>query len=123
MNFEYYFDNENDWLHIHILPNELIKGDAFMVEAWLEGDVQGGNDFLIDMKNFMENPEIKEDELGGNSCEVFLKRDYTTIRWNWYDDVPESCTLPTEMLYEILKVWVAKKEELRAEKRKEQVEQ
>ena len=120
MNFEYYFDNENDWLHIHILPNDLIKGDIFMVEAWLEGDIQGGSYELELFKELIENPEKKEEKFWGNSMIVNLvKGGNSTIEWCFYDESPNSCTLPTEMLYEILKIWVAKKEELRAEKEKD----
>ena len=123
MEFEYYFENINGWLHIHILPNDLIKGDIFMIPAWLESDVQGsGNYELSSFKEFIENPEIEEDNFGGNACDVFAKRDFTTIQWEWHDKVPDSCTLPTEMLYEILKIWVAKKQELREEKMKNETE-
>ena len=123
MEFEYYFENINGWLHIHILPNDLIKGDIFMIPAWLESDVQGsGNYELSSFKEFIENPEIEEDNFGGNACDVFAKRDFTTIQWEWHDKVPDSCTLPTEMLYEILKIWVAKNKELREEKMKNETE-
>ena len=119
MEFEYYFEKISEYrVKMRILPNESIKGDVFMIGAWLFGDVQRGNSISDAVKNFMENPEIKEEELSGNSCDVFLKRDFTTIRWVWYDEVPNSCTLPTEMLYEIIKIWVAKNNELLAEKEK-----
>ena len=118
MFFEHYFENENGWLHIYILPNEHIQGDIFMISSWLEGDVQGGCRFLELFNAYMEAPDRDEYELSGNSCELLIKKDFTTIRWNWYDEVPDSCTLPTEMLYEILKVWVAKNKELREEEMK-----
>ena len=122
MNFEYYFENTEFGLRMHILPNEHIKGDIFMISAWLEGDVYKSDTLYYAMKAFIENPEIKEENFGGNSCDVFAKRDFTTIQWEWHDKVPDSCTLPTEMLYEILKIWVAKKQELREEKMKNETE-
>ena len=117
MEIKYYFENTEFGLNIHILPNEHIQGDIFMISSWLQGDVQTDTLFKY-FKAFMEDPDRDEYELSGNSCELLIKKDFTTIRWNWYDEVPDSCTLPTEMLYEILKVWVAKNKELREEEMK-----
>lgn len=122
MEFEYYFENTNGWLHIHILPNDLIKGDIFMIESWLQGDVSGSDTFLKYFKSYIENYDMDECEISGNSCELLMNKEFTTIRWNWHDKVPDSCTLPTEMLYEILKIWVAKNKELREEKMKNETE-
>ena len=121
MDLEYYFDNENDWLHIHIKPNDLIKGDVFMIESWLEGDIQFDGAYeLNEFKEFMENPEAVEENFGGNACDVFTNKEFATIQWNWHDQVPDSCTLPTQMLYEILQIWVAKNKELREERKKQE---
>ena len=97
MDLEYYFDNENDWLHIHIKPNDLIKGDVFMIESWLEGDIQFDGAYeLNEFKEFMENPEAVEENFGGNACDVFTNKEFATIQWNWHDQVPDSCTYEGE---------------------------
>ena len=113
MNFDYYFENTEFGVRFHVLPNIHIKGDLFMIEEWLFGDVQNSSYFLERMKNFIESTEMEEDELGGNACDVFVKRDFSTIKWIYHDQVSSSCTLPTEMLYEILQIWVKKKAEIR----------
>ena len=121
MNFEYYFENvtENS-IEMIILPNKEISGDIYMITSWLFGDVHGSDSFLYVFNEYMENPDMAEYELSGNSCELLMNKKLTTIRWNWYDQVPNSCTLPTQMLYEILQIWVAKYKELREEEHKQE---
>ena len=121
MNFEYYFENvtENS-IEMIILPNKEISGDIYMITSWLFGDVHGSDSFLYVFNEYMENPDMDEYELSGNSCELLMNKKFTTIRWNWYDQVPNSCTLPTQMLYEILQIWVAKYKELREEEHKQE---
>lgn len=125
MNFEYYFEDTPEFgLRMKILPNEQIKGDIFMIEGWLFSDVPGVGGIWIAFQNFMKSSDEKEKEFGGNSMIVSAVKDgNSTIEWCFYDKSPNSCTLPTEMLYEILKIWVAKKEELREEKENKKANQ
>ena len=121
MDFEYYFEKvDKEWVKMIILPNKQISGDIYMITSWLFGDVMGSDSFLYDFNEYMENPDMAEYELSGNSCELLMNKKLTTIRWNWYDQVPNSCTLPTQMLYEILQIWVAKYKELREEEHKQE---
>lgn len=118
MDFKYSFKDRGIFgLRMEIVPNEYIKGNIIMINSWLEGDIHKSDTIYNYMKSFMENPEMKEANFGGNSCDVFANREYATIQWEWHDQVPDSCTLPTQMLYEILQIWVAKQNELREEER------
>ena len=113
MNFRYHIENIGGYIDLIVEPNEMTSGYINNVGGWLLCDVQGcGEDYLPKVKSVLEG-EVEEEIFWGNAYKAVVHKDYTKISYDYEEDNPEMvlCTLPTEMLYEILKIWAKAREE------------
>ena len=104
------------FLDIEIKPNKSITGYLPNISGWLSSDVQNLAGYLLPKIKQILDGEIKEENFDGNAYEAIVSKEYTTISYIFEYCNPKMvpCTLPTEMLYEILKVWTKAYEEHRA---------
>lgn len=97
-------------MHLEMEKNEHITGYAGNIAGWLECDVQClGRRYISKIKKILKGPDsFKEEIFSGNAYEAHVKKDYTTISYDFEEDWPEMapCTLPTKMLYDVLEIWV-----------------
>ena len=97
-------------MHLKIEKNEHITGYVGNIAGWLEADVQcSGRRYLSKIKKILKSSILfKEEIFSGNAYEAHVKRDYTTISYDFEEEWPEMvpCTLPTQILYEILELWI-----------------
>ena len=117
MKFDYYIGrNEAGFLDFEVKDNEYITGYLPNIGGWLSSDVQNLAGYLLPKIKKILDGEIKEDTFDGNAYEAFVRCDYTTISYVFEYCNPKMvpCTLPTEMLYEILQIWEKAYEEYRA---------
>lgn len=94
---------------------EEVEGDRATLTEWLDSDVQGSEYTLKILKKVLSG-ECKEDEFGGNAFEVHVEKDFTKISCAFGEQVPniKPCIVPTELLYEIVKVWLSEREKFYA---------
>ena len=108
MNLNYHFEFVGRSLRIFIEPNPEIKGYIHNIRGWLSSDVQScGKDYLPKVKKVLEG-EVNEEVFWGNAYKVIVHKENTKISYDYEEDNPEMipCTLPTQMLYEILEIWI-----------------
>ena len=114
MDFKYYIEEIGvGSINFMMEPNEQTVGYIHNVGGWLRCDVQGcGEDYLPKVKKVLEG-EVEEEEFWGNAYKVVVHKDLTKISYDYEEDNPKMvhCTLPTEMLYEILEIWIKAYEE------------
>ena len=106
---EYVFvETKTGRLFMKITPNKEIKGDVSRIGEWLKDDVMDGYDVIAKVKEILDSSEPNEELFWGNGFKTFVNRKFSTIRFNWEEECPEikPCTLPTQMLYEILEIWI-----------------
>ena len=104
------------FLNLKIRENASISGYLPNISGWLSSDVEGsGEDYLPQIKKVLEG-EVEEEEFWGNAYKVVIHKDYTTISYDFEYCNPKMvpCTLPTEMLYEIIEIWIKACEEHRS---------
>lgn len=108
--------------------NEGIVGYLPYIGGWLSSDVQSGGEYeLKEFEKLLASGTIPEegDPWRGNAYELDFGQEYSTISSLFDDDDPNrlSVTLPTDMLMEILKIWikVCREDKMYQEKRKEKV--
>ena len=94
---------------------EEVGGDRTTLTEWLFSDVQG-SEYTLKILEKIVNGDCDEDEFGGNAFEVFAKKDFTKISCAFGEQVPniKPCIVPTELLYEIVKVWLSEREKFYA---------
>ncbi len=123
MTFEYELIYEQGFLDIEIKPNGNISGYLGNIGGWLDCDVAstGWRD-LAKIKEFLLNPNEEEIMLGSNAYTVLVHKETTTISYDFEEENPEMvpCTLPTEMLCEILEIWIKAYEEHREKTKKKE---
>ena len=121
MGFKYRIIDKKPYFLMEIEPNEKIDGFIHHISGWLSGDVTstGWRD-LKKVKEFLKNPNEREIILGSNSYTVFVRKNTTTISYDYEYCNPEMvpCTLPTEMLCEILEIWIQAEKEHREKTKK-----
>ena len=121
MKFEYELVHENGFLDIEIKPHKNILGYLGNIGGWLDCDVgcTGWRD-LAKVREFLANPDVDEIMLGSNAYTVIVHKDTTTISYDYEYCNPEMvpCTLPTEMLCEILEIWIQAEKEHREKTKK-----
>ena len=106
MDFEYVFKyTEQNSLRMEVIPNEKIKGDLSILTDWLHSDVSIGTTELPKVKEVLESKGNKKAKIWGNAFIAKVNKKYTKIKWSVLK-LPTYCKLPTEMLYEILQIWV-----------------
>lgn len=116
MKFDYYIGcNEAGFLDFEVKDNEYITGYLPNISGWLSSDVQNLADYLLPKIKQILDGEISEDTFDGNAYEIVVRKDYTIISYIFEYCNPKMvpCTLPTEILYEILQIWKKAYEEHR----------
>lgn len=116
MKLKYHIENIGGSIDLVVEPNEMTTGYIDNVGGWLLCDVQGcGEDYLPKVKNILDG-KVEEEVFWGNAYKAIVRKDYTKISYDYEEDNPKMvpCTLPTEMLYEILQIWTKACEEQRA---------
>ncbi|MEI4801988.1 hypothetical protein WAZ07_11745 [Bacillus sp. FJAT-51639] len=79
-----------------------------LVGEVLENDIQNGDGlFWISRIDKVLNKELDIIELGGNSCDLEIQRDYTKITHRYIEDENNSCMIETFELKELILIWVA----------------
>ena len=124
MEFEYSFIDKEPYFIMEIAPNENIKGCIGNISNWLSSDVQCfGKRYLARVKEILESSDLNEKEIfWGNAFETLVCKEVTTIKYTYEEENPHMvpCTLPTEMLCEILEVWIKAYEEHREKTKKKE---
>ena len=103
-------------MNLQIRENDSISGYLPNISGWLSSDVQNmGESYFLPIFNKVLNEISEEEIIAGNAYETIIHKDYTTISYDFEYCNPKMvpCTLPTEMLYEILKIWIKAYEEHR----------
>ncbi len=128
MEFKYYFEEIAPGIEtFEIEPNEYLEGFVPHIGGWLTADVQcfAEEDYIPRVKEILEssNP-AEEEEFVKNAYKTLVRKDYTTITYIFEEDNPHMvpCTLPTQMLLEILEVWANAVNERSLRKKKEEQE-
>ena len=102
--------DERGFIHLKIEKNEHITGYVGNIAGWLEVDVQSsGRRYLSKIKKILKSSTpFNEEIFSGNAYEACIRRDYTTISYDFEEEWPEMvpCTLPTQTLCEILELWI-----------------
>ncbi len=122
MKFEYWFNDNEPYFTMEIKPNENIKGCILNISDWLSSDVPCfDTKCLSRMKEILRSDIQEEEVFWGNAYRVVIHKDFTTISYNFEYANPKRipCTLPTEMLCEILEIWIKAEAEHRAKVRSE----
>ena len=110
--FEIYRDNIILMLFDDV---EEVEGDRATLTEWLFSDVQGSK-YTLKILEKIVNGDCDEDEFGGNVFDVHVGKEFTKISFYFEKDNPniKPCIVPTELLYEIEKVWLSKREKFYA---------
>ncbi len=115
MTFEYRIGEFAGNLELEIKPNERITGFLRNIDGWLVCDVQCfGEDYLTKIRTILNSEDPNSEELfWGNAYKAHVRKDFTTISYDFEYCNPKMvpCTLPTEMLCEILEIWIKAKAE------------
>ncbi len=123
MELQYSFVEVGGGIIFRLEPNEKVIGYHHNIGGWLSCDVAstGWRD-LAKVKEFLTNPNEEEVMLGSNAYTVLVHKDTTTISYDFEEENPEMvpCTLPTEMLCEILEIWIKAYEEHREKTKKKE---
>ncbi|HHY2686988.1 TPA: hypothetical protein ACV5PF_000625 [Bacillus cereus] len=95
-----------------------------LVGEFLENDIQNSDGvFWLSRINKVLNCEVDSLELGGNSCDLEIRNDFTKIIHRYIEDENYSCNIETDELQELILVWVKEKEkEKEKEKQKNKFE-
>ena len=113
MEFKYHIENIGGSIDLIVEQNEMTSGYINNVGGWLFCDVRGhAKEYLPQIKSVIEG--LTEEQIyWGNAYKAVVHKDFTKISYDYEEDNPEMvpCTLPTEMLYEILKIWIKACEE------------
>ncbi len=123
MTFEYEIAIKNGFLDMEIKPNEKVTGYIGNISGWLESDAECfSEEYLTKIKEVLQSNGEKEELLWGNAYKALIRKDTTTISYDFEDGNPEMvpCTLPTEMLCEILEIWIKAYEEHREKTKKKE---
>lgn len=124
MDFKYKIVYLGKYPKLQVEPNEKITGYIHNIAGWLDSDVQsfGESFYLPRIKEILygDNPD-DEEFWWGNAYKATIRRDYSTIVDCFEEVRPDfvPCTLPTEMLLEILKIWIDVKKEFDEKRKKE----
>ena len=108
MKVKYNLEYDRGFVLIKIEPNSQITGFLPNVEGWLECDVGSqGEKNLMAIKEYLKHPTEEYLLLGSNAYEVHVKKDYTTVSYDYEYANPEMvpCTIPTQMVCELLQAW------------------
>ncbi|PEB32507.1 hypothetical protein [Bacillus cereus] len=82
-----------------------------LVGEFLENDIQNSDGvFWLSRINKVLNCEVDSLELGGNSCDLEIRNDFTKITHRYIEDENYSCNIETDELKELILVWVKEKE-------------
>ena len=110
MEFEYNLKlSKSGFLHIEIKPNGNMTGYIPNISGWLSSDVQNmGKTYFLPIFEKVIGGVSEEEVIAGNAYEAVIRKDYTTISYNfeYCNSKMVPCTLPTQMLYEILEIWI-----------------
>lgn len=123
MTFEYEVLDNQGYMEFIVKPNEHITGFVPNISGWLESDVQGsGENYLPRIREIIFGSDYDEELFWGNAYKALVRKDTTTISYDFEDGNPEMvpCTLPTQMLYEILEVWIKVRKEYREKTKKKE---
>lgn len=113
MEIKYHFEYIEKSIEFVLEPNDEVSGYIHNIGGWLHSDVQcWGEDYISKIKNVLEG-KVEEEFFWGNAYKTLVHKDYTKITYSYEEDNPKMvpCTLPTEMLYEILQIWTKAREE------------
>lgn len=116
MKFKYHIEKVGKSIDLVVEPNEMTSGYINNVGGWLFCDVHShAKEYIPQVKNVLEG-KVEEEVFWGNAYKAVVRKDFTKISYDYEEDNPEMvpCTLPTEMLYEILEIWIKAYEEHRA---------
>ena len=103
MKYSYTIEYTKNGILVMKLPKELE-----LVTVFLFSDIQGSDDaqFFIDAINRVLQNELPDAIVGGNSCRLEIKKDFTTV----IDTVPaegenSECIIETQELRELIMIW------------------
>ena len=106
-NYNFRYVCKGTTLVIDIEPNTLITGNIDLIDSWLRDDVMSDFDEVRTHIDAVINGEKECYERGGNANFAEIHQDTSTISC-FFDELDyEPCTLPTQMLREILDIWEA----------------
>lgn len=108
MKVKYHFEYVQKILFMRIEPNSQITGYLPNVAGWFHCDVGSqGEENLMAIKEYLKHPTDEYLLLGSNAYEVHVKKDYTTVSYDYEYANPEMvpCTIPTQMVCELLQAW------------------
>ena len=109
MKLIYFFETlKTGEIFMNIESTKEISGDPKRIGEWLTTDVRDGNYVMERVNKVVRDNLSNEERIWMDGYDVIVKRDFSTIKFNYEEDCPEikSCTLPTEVLYEILEIWI-----------------
>ena len=118
MEYKWKFKTYGDNIILMLFDDvEEVVGDKATLTEWLDSDVQGSK-YTLKVLEKVVNGDCDEDEFGGNVFEVRIRKNFTMISSAFGDEVPnvKPCTVPTKLLYEIVKVWLSEREKFYANK-------
>ena len=108
MGLKYHFDVDRRAVIMKIEPNSKMIGYVGNINGWFNCDVGSqGEKNLKAIKEYLKHPTEEYLLLGSNAYEVHVKKDFTTISYDYEYCNPQMvpCTLPTKMLCKLLKAW------------------
>ncbi|MDC2864222.1 MULTISPECIES: hypothetical protein [unclassified Bacillus (in: firmicutes)] len=92
---------------LNILRIELPK-EISLVSDLLEDDIH--SEHGLQYLNRVLNGEVNHIEIGGNSCDLKIRTDYTKIVHRYYEEEENTCEIETIELKSLMLVWLAEYE-------------
>ncbi len=117
MNFKYKIKAHDNYFSMSFDELDNVEGCKETLSEWLVADVQS-SEFALKILEKVLNGECDEDDFGGNAFEVHVGKEFTKITFDFekYSPLMKPCTVPTELLYEIVKVWLSERKKFYANK-------
>ena len=115
MNFKYKINAHDEYFSMSFDELDNVEGCKKTLSEWLVADVQS-SEFALKILEKVVSGECDEDEFGGNVFDVHVGKEFTKISFYFEKDNPKlkPCIVPTELLYEIVKVWLSEREKFYA---------
>ena len=97
---------------IHVGPLNILRiecpKEISLVSDFLEDDIH--SEHGLQYLNKVLNGEVDYIEIGGNSCDLKIRADYTKIVHRYYEEEENTCEIETIELKNLMLVWLAEYE-------------